>query len=106
MVVTAAQEDSSAVGINGNALSNSGIDSGAAYVFDHDGLAWTQNAYVKSLNTGSNDLLGYSIALSADGNTLALGAISEDSAARGINLSGGGSLQDNDMQNTGAVYLY
>ena len=40
--------------------------------------------------------------MSADGNTLAAGAISEDSAAKGIN----GDQNDNSAQSSGAVYVF
>ena len=58
------------------------------------GTTWSQQAYIKASNTGNaavgdgfaeGDQFGYSIALSADGNTLAVGAIGEDSTATGIN---------------------
>ncbi len=37
----------------------------------------SQDTYIKASNTQANQLLGYSIALSADGNTLAVGAIGD-----------------------------
>jgi len=46
--------------------------------------------YFKTSNTGTNDVAGNSISLSADGNTLAVGATGESSSAIGI---GGGSKQ-------------
>jgi hypothetical protein len=42
------------------------------------------------------------VALSADGNTLAVGALYEDSNATGI----GGDQTNNSASNAGAVYLY
>jgi hypothetical protein len=42
------------------------------------------------------------IALSADGNTLAVGAVNESSSATGVN----GDQSDNNAQQAGAVYLY
>ena len=42
-------------------------------------------AYIKASNTGKDNQFGYAIALSADGNTLAVSATSEDSAAKGVN---------------------
>ena len=55
------------------------------YVFARDGMGqWSQEAYVKASNPGENDYFGYSVALSADGNTLAAGAQTEDSDATGI----------------------
>ena len=58
--------------------------------------------YVKASNTGANDLFGQSVALSADGNTLAVGALGEDSNATGVN----GDQTNNSASFSGAVYLY
>jgi hypothetical protein len=46
--------------------------------------AIAQQAYLKASNTDSNDGFGYSVALSADGSTLAIGAPGEASAATGV----------------------
>ena len=58
--------------------------------------------YFKASNTGAGDNFGWSIALSADGNTLAVGAVNEDSKATGI----GGDQADNSAGAAGAVYMY
>ena len=55
------------------------------------GAAWSQQAYVKASNTGADDYFGSSVALSANGSTLAVGAVGEASAATGI----GGDQTDN-----------
>lgn len=99
LVVGAAREDSNAIGGEDN---NSAADSGAVYVFTRTGETWTQQAYVKALNTGQSDHFGTSVALSGD--TLAVGAYKEDSSAIGVNEVGG---QDkNDATDSGAVYVY
>ena len=95
-------ETSAAKGIGGNQADSSAAVAGAAYVFGRTGTTWTQAAYIKASNTGAGDLFGFSIALSADGATLAVGAESEDSAATGI----GGSQADNSRDGAGAVYLF
>src|SRR5262249_30824249 len=59
-------------------------------------------AYVKASNTGSNDEFGYLVTLSADGNTLAVGADGEASSATGIN----GNQSDNSWSDAGAVYVF
>ena len=51
---------------------------------------------------GEGDQFGFSLALSADGNTLAVGALTEDGAAAGIN----GNQADNSAQSAGAVYVF
>ena len=58
--------------------------------------------YVKASNTGEDDRFGFSVSLSGDGNTLAVGAYLEASNAIGID----GDQTDNSMTNAGAVYLY
>ena len=58
--------------------------------------------YVKASNTGANDRFGTSIALSAGGSTLAVGALGEDSSATGID----GNQADDSAGSSGAVYLY
>ena len=102
LAVTANFEDSAATGVNGNQADNSAEDSGAVYVFTRNGATWAQQAYIKSSNTGVEDRFGFSVALSDDGSTLAVGAINEDSVATGIN----GNQADNSAQASGAVYLF
>ncbi|MEX1367096.1 MAG: integrin, partial [Nannocystaceae bacterium] len=103
LAVGAYQEDSNATGIGGNQANNSLGNAGAAYVYTHDGLGvWSQQAYVKASNTGSGDFFGYSVALSADGSTLAVGADGEGSNATGID----GNQADNSLWSAGAVYVY
>src|SRR5205814_10238738 len=51
---------------------------------------------------GDGDQFGFSIALSGDGNTLAVGAITEDSGAQQIN----GNEKDDAAQSAGAVYVF
>ena len=103
LVVGAPNEDSSAIGINnGNPADDTMPDSGAVYIFTHDaGGSWSQQAYVKASNTGVGDQFGESVAITADGNTLAVGASLEDSDAKGIDGN------DNDLaQDSGAVYIF
>jgi hypothetical protein len=111
LAVSAFWEASAAKGINGNQADNSIPQAGAVYVFTRRGNAWTQQAYIKASNTGEagtadtfgdGDQFGYSIALSDDGNSLAVGAIAEDSSAAGIN----GNQADNAAVSAGAVYVY
>jgi hypothetical protein len=111
LAVAAFWESSSATGVNGNQEDNSIPQAGAVYVFIRKGGAWTQQAYIKASNTGNagegglpgeGDQFGFSLALSDDGNTLAVGAPSEDSSASGIN----GNQNDNSALTAGAVYVY
>ncbi len=103
LAVGAHQEDSAATGIGGDQADDSAADAGAVYVFTRAGTTWSQQAYVKASNTGSKDLFGQSVALSADGSTLAVGAYQEDSGARGI---GGDQADHTAAFDAGAVYVY
>jgi hypothetical protein len=96
---------SGATGVTTGSPDNTGdaaADAGAVYVFTHSGSTWSQQAYVKASNTRASDQFGFAVALSGDGNTLAVGALEEDSAATGI----GGNQADNGATNSGAAYLY
>ena len=111
MAVAAYYESSAATGINGNQNDRSIPQAGAVYVFTRTGNTWSQQAYVKASNTGKagvgdafgdGDQFGYSMSLSDDGNTLAVGAIGEDSAATGIN----GDQADDSAMGSGAAYVF
>jgi hypothetical protein len=101
LAVGAISEDSGAKGINGDQNDNSQPSSGAVYVFTRTGATWSQQAYLKASNTDVNDLFGYSVGLSADGNTLAASAYDEDSSAREIN-----GVQDKNRRGSGAIYVF
>jgi hypothetical protein len=61
---------------------------GAVYIFTPDASSagsWTQQAYVKKVKIGGTHEFGYSVSLSADGNTLAVGAWKEPSNSSGVN---------------------
>ena len=111
LAVAAHFESSAATGINGDENDDSLPQAGAVYVFTRIGNTWSQQAYIKASNTGragtldefgDGDQFGYSLALSADGNTLAVGAIAEDSNSRSIN----DNQQDDTLDASGAVYVF
>jgi hypothetical protein len=102
LAVGAYLEDSNATGVEGDQGNDLAWNSGAVYVFKRDGGTWSQQAYIKASNTDVDDEFGWSVALSSDGNTLAVGAAFEDSGATGVN----GNDSDNSRENSGAVYLY
>ncbi len=66
------------------------------------GGTWTQRAYVIASNTEAHDTFGVSIALSSDGDTLAVGAIGQDSSATGSN----GDQANNTQTSSGAAYVF
>ena len=101
MAVGAITEDSGAAGINGNQRDNASPSAGAVYVFTRTGGAWGQQAYVKPSNLDAGDMFGYSVSLSADGSTLAVGSFDEDGSGRGINPD-----PDNRNAGSGAVYVF
>ena len=101
VVIGAYSEDSNATGVNGNHGDNSANAAGAAYVFVRDeGGNWNQQAYLKASNTDVTDLFGYSVAVSGD--TVVVGAYSEDSSATGVN----GDQGDNSAAGSGAAYVF
>jgi cysteine-rich repeat protein len=102
LAVGAYLEASAATGIGGDQTDNSAPFAGAVYVFTRSGTTWIQQAYIKASNTDGGDEFGYSIALSDDGSTLAVGATGEDGAVTGID----GDQADNSVKNAGAVYVF
>ncbi|MGP1684569.1 MAG: FG-GAP repeat protein, partial [Giesbergeria sp.] len=102
LVAGAPVESSSASGINGNQADNAAEFAGAVYAFSRSGSTWAQQAYLKASNTETGDQYGHSLSLSADGQTLAVGAIAEDGGAKGID----GDQTSNSALYAGAVYLY
>jgi hypothetical protein len=104
LVVGARYEDSNATGVGGGQtdVPIASSNSGAVYSFVRSGGTWAQRSYVKASNTGSGDQFAWSLALSADGNTLAVGANNEDSNATGV----GGDPDNDGTLNSGAAYLY
>lgn len=128
LAVGAPAEDSKAIGANGDQANNDSINSGAVYIFVKDNGAWIQQAYLKASNTEQpntnlrlpqvNDRFGYKVALSDDGNTLAVSALLEDSPSYGINCNQNNyeTLRTIDREgntalvsieyNVGAVYVF
>ena len=103
IAVGAPQESSGAKGINGNQSDNSVYAAGAVYVFTRSGTgAWTQQAYVKPSNPTEAAEFGHIVVLSADGNTMAVSAYFEPSAAKGVN----GNQADKSIPQAGAVYVF
>ena len=100
VIIGAPMENSTADGVNGNQANNSATNAGAAYVFVRTGTTWAQQAYLKASNSNAFDRFGVSVAIS--GETIVVGARSEDSAAVGIN----GDQGDNSAGNSGAAYVF
>jgi hypothetical protein len=98
---------------------NSLANSGAVYVFERSGATWSQQAWVKASNArsgdtfggpqpsgGANTVGGRSVALSADGQTLAVGANLERGDDAGVQGTGGITQSGYASGNSGAVYVF
>ena len=101
LVASAFDERGSGRGIN-VPHDNRANGSGALYVFSRRGGAWSQDAYIKGSKTEATDQLGYSVAISDDGNTIASGAGDEDCLTPGVNPPG----CDNDSPPLGAANIW
>jgi hypothetical protein len=75
-------------------------DGGAVHVFRRTGTTWQQEAHLKASNAEAEDHFGNAVALSGD--TLVIGAASEDSEARGV----GGAQTSNTARDSGAIYIF
>src|SRR5688572_5254411 len=101
LAIGALTEDSAATGIDGNQADNSTQSAGAVYVFTRAGTAWSQQAYIKPATIDGGDMFGYAVALTADGNLLAVGAFDEDGSSRTIN-----GPVDNRSNGSGAAFVF
>jgi len=78
---------------------------GAAYLFkrvETAGGHWNFLSLIKAPHPGAEDGFGETVAISGSGRTLAVGAVFEDSNARGVD----GNQLDNSSPESGAAYLY
>ncbi len=100
LAVSARYEDGSGTGVN-PASNDSTTDAGAVYVFTRSGSTWSQQAYIKSMVPGIDYRFGWSVGLSGDGNTLAVGELQDDGSGIGVNPQ-----HDTLADNAGAVYVY
>jgi hypothetical protein len=98
IVGTVAEDgDATSTAINPN---ENAFNAGAAYVFTRSGTTWLEQAYLKASNAASRDEFGASVAV--DGDTMAVGAVFEESAATGVN----GDQSDNSGPDSGAAYVF
>ena len=88
--------------LGSDAGTDAGIDAGPTDCLPLVGVTCDvfREAYLKASNTGASDLFGGAVAL--DGDTIAIGAPQEDSAARGV----GGVETDDTLTDAGAVYVF
>ncbi len=101
LVVGATNEDSASTGLNGDQVDSATVrNGGAVYLFALSGNTWSQEAYIKASNTGELDAFGAGLALGTD--SLAIGAIGEDSSATGFS----GNQSNNSILSCGAAYVF
>ncbi|NJM44482.1 MAG: hypothetical protein HC858_11880 [Brachymonas sp.] len=86
------------------AADDSAPSAGAVYVYSRSSGAWAQQAMLKATNAATHHFYGKTLALSADGNTLAIGADGEGSNHTGTFaiMPAGNAL----APDSGAVYVY
>lgn len=103
LVVGSLEEDSVAVGVNGDQFNSNAIGSGAAYVFRRSTTGvWSETSYLKASNTEAGDDFGSRVAISANGEKIAVSAVNEDSGSNGVNSD----QNDNSSEKAGAVYIF
>ncbi|MFG1498061.1 hypothetical protein ABMA57_15625 [Saccharospirillum sp. HFRX-1] len=109
LVVGAMQEDNDATGVSatfpGAGDTGSEFNSGAAYVYYHNGAGWTEEAYIKASNAKQQALFGASVSLDDDGDVLAVGAKDEETNLVGVHQHPSSGSGPNRYY-SGAVYLY
>ncbi|MCB1132694.1 MAG: hypothetical protein KDN05_16335, partial [Verrucomicrobiae bacterium] len=98
VVVGAWGEDGGSTTVNGPPNDSAG-DRGAAYVFTRTGFVWTQQAYLKALNTGAREF-GRSVGISGD--AIIVGSPGESSSTSGINSTPNNS----GATDSGAAYVF
>jgi hypothetical protein len=98
----APDNSSDGVGLDAGAMNSNRTGSGGVYVFTHGATGWTQQIFMKASNPDVNDQFGSTVALSGDGNTLAVASWAESSNATGID----GDQTDNSAPASGAVYVF
>ena len=71
-------------GFEGDACDNSASASGAVYLFTRQANQWGQPLYLKAPNNRANEGFGRAMSLSADGESLAVGAVGEAGSSSGV----------------------
>lgn len=106
VVVGASSEDSAQTYVTNGTLvtdDDSAPGAGAAYVFVRTGTLWTQQAYLKAMNSGGTDSFGHKVGISGD--IAVVSAISEDSNQSTI-TNGTTASGDNSFSSAGAAYVF
>lgn len=101
LVVGAPYEDGAGSGLEATASAVGETDSGAAYLFGYDGQ-WQQQQYLKANHNDEDNLFGWQVALSGDGNAVAVGAPRDSADAPAFSTE----WDNNQAPSAGAAYLY
>ncbi|MEM7277474.1 MAG: hypothetical protein AAF385_05045 [Pseudomonadota bacterium] len=102
LVVGSNTEDSAPGADLANPSESLNDDYGAAYVFRRNGQGWSYEQLLKPHVLDAQDLLSYSLSMSGDGTTIALGAPNEASSETGTYAMD----IDSTAVSSGAVFLY
>ena len=86
LAIGAPYEDCSCAGINPTLIDDAATDTGAVYVFVKGPSGWKQQAYIKAVTVASYDFFGMTVALSGDGNMLAIGAPAKTLSAGEVHM--------------------
>ncbi|PKA82561.1 FG-GAP repeat protein [Ulvibacter sp. MAR_2010_11] len=94
-------EDSNAIGINGNPNDNSQANSGAVFTFTRSGITWSPQTYIKAPFAVSG-WFSHNLSLSSSGEKLFVGAPLESSDAMCFD----GDYSNTNRSVSGGVFLY
>ena len=101
VVVGALREDSDTLGANSTPNDDT-QDAGAAYVFVRNAGVWSQQAYLKPANVGTYQAVdGFGSSVAVSGDTVVVGASTEDSSSLGVN-----SAPNENAIDSGAAYVF
>lgn len=103
LAVAAVNDHSTGSGVEPPVTALSNVPSGAVYVYRNTGTGWQQEAFIKPTNNAGGFLFGQSLALSAAGSRLAVGAPREPAGATGVSA---GPAFDEGSPDSGAGYMF
>ena len=91
-----------------NAIIDCQYASGAVYIYALNDTSWEQQGYIKPSHNKGGDQFGYSLAISDDGNTLAIGAPGESGSTNTVSIPEEGGDTDNLETSvfSGAAYIF
>jgi hypothetical protein len=99
LLISASGDASASHGLNADPTQGLLVQSGAFYFFGLEDDHWVRTSFVKADQPGTNDWLGQHAAISGD--TIAVSAANENSAASGVN-----GMQSGSAPGSGAVYVF